>query len=97
MHESLLITALASCGADIDTFWISVATNVNMQQEVPLERWDLEEKYHPSMAHPGLSSYARFGAFCQGKASLFAFKRPLMSHLLCKHVRHSLAAYFCRD
>lgn len=58
---------------------MSAASNNDMQQEVPIERWDLEATYHPSTRHARQSIYARFGSFCEGKVDSVALKRSLLS------------------
>ena len=39
----------------------------DLQAEVPLERWDVEAGYSPSLAPQGGNIYVRFGAFCSGR------------------------------
>ncbi|KAK9864440.1 hypothetical protein WJX84_006132 [Apatococcus fuscideae] len=44
-------------------FWSTIAHGTNIQQVVPLERWDIDAFYNPE--GPAGSQYMRFGAFIQ--------------------------------
>ena len=53
--------------AGLPSFWEAANGGADLQREVPLERWDVEAGYHPSLAPQGMTIYVRFGAFCSGK------------------------------
>ncbi len=48
----------------IDEFWLGATQAADLQEMVPLARWDLERRYSPGPANGKL--YARFAAFVSG-------------------------------
>ena len=71
----LLSPAPLHLSADLPSFWELASSTGgasgcgDLQREVPLERWDLEAGYHPSMTpqqQKNMTIYVRFGAFCSG-------------------------------
>lgn len=58
--------------SSLPSFWDAAVRGVDLQREVPLDRWDVEAGYHPSMTPQGMTIYARFGAFCSGAPSWMA-------------------------
>ena len=52
--------------AGLPSFWEAAVRSADLQAEVPLERWDVEAGYSPSLAPQGRNIYVRFGAFCSG-------------------------------
>ena len=51
----------------LPSFWEAANGGADLQREVPLERWDVEAGYNPSLVPQGMTIYVRFGAFCSGK------------------------------
>ena len=46
---------------------VLIHMKLHQEREVPLERWDVEAGYNPSLVPQGMTIYVRFGAFCSGK------------------------------
>lgn len=66
------------CG--LENFWQNAKTGNNLQQQVPLGRWDIDEAYSPQMPPSGMTIYARHAAFCSSvelfDASAFRLTKP---------------------
>ena len=54
--------------AGLDGFFATAAGGLDLQAPVPLDRWDLEAWYAPEVPPRRMTSYTRFGAFCQDVA-----------------------------
>ena len=54
------------CAAGLAAFYNSASTARDLQQTVPLERWDIERAYTPSATPGSMTIYTRFAAFCEG-------------------------------
>lgn len=53
--------------ADLDRFWQNLHDGVDCIDEIPAERWPLEDFYaEPASAHGGLRSVGRWGGFIDG-------------------------------
>ncbi len=64
-HTDIAVIGLSGkypLARDLHEFWERLASGTNCITEVPQERWDLAQYYHPDKLHPG-TSYSKWGGF----------------------------------
>lgn len=58
MNEICVLTGLGA-------FYERAISGADLQQVVPLERWDMDRAYAPTASPGSMTIYTRFAAFCQ--------------------------------
>ena len=77
-----MLKNLTSLAGDVgaETLWQNALAGGNLQQTVPLGRWDIDRAYSPQMPPSKMTIYVRHAAFCsevdQFDTSAFRLTKP---------------------